>query len=278
MRASPLGLAFSAVARQAGVGSLPAAGVLQAPGLSDDGNHRGVQGLGFVADHHAVLEFDHALAHLVDDVVVVGGHHHGGSVLVDLVQYAHDSHGRGGIEVSRRLVCEEDPGAVYHGTRDGDALLLSAGQLVRHAVFLAFEPYCLKDLRDGIADHAAALADDLHGERDIGEHVLLGKEAEVLEDDSDSAAEARNPPTGNFGDVLAGDVYGTGGGAVFLQHQPEEGGLSGARGADEEGEFATVDLKVDGIQCRSGFLVVNLGDIFESDHGPKYPAGHGSSV
>ena len=39
--------------------------------------------------------------------------------------------------------------------------------------------------------------------------------------------------------------------------------------------IAAVDLKVDRVQRRPGFLVVDLGDIFESDHGPKYPAGHG---
>ena len=37
----------------------------------------------------------------------------------------------------------------------------------------------------------------------------------------------------------------------------------------EEGEFAAVDLKVDGIQRGSRRLVIDLGDILETDHGPR---------
>ena len=83
-------------------------------------------------------------------------------------------------------------------------------------------------------------------------------------------------------DVLAGDVDRAGGGAVLLQDQAQEGRFAGAGGADEEGEFATVDLKVDRIQRRPRLLVIDLGDIFETDHGPSTlqdrPRGPGSAA
>ena len=57
-------------------------------------------------------------------------------------------------------------------------------------VFLAFKAHGLQDLGDGVADDAAALADDLHGEGDVGEDGFLRQQAEVLEDDADSRGAA----------------------------------------------------------------------------------------
>src|SRR6478752_532376 len=254
---------------------VPAAGVLQAARLTHYRNHRGIERPGLIADHDAVLEFHDPFAHLVDDVVVVRGHHHGGAVLVDLVQHAHDAHRSGGVQVSGRLVGQQDAGAVHDGAGDRHALLLATGEFVRETVFLAFQADGLQDLGDRVPDDAAALADDLHGEGDVGEDGLLRQQAEVLEDDADPAAQARHAPTGDVRDVLAGHVDGAGGGAVLFEDQAQEGRFAGTGGADEEGEFATVDLKIDRIQRRPRLLVIDLGDIFETDHGPKYPAGRG---
>ena len=263
------------VGRRGGGLGFPAAGIPQAARLAHDRNHGGVEGLGLVADDDAVAEFDDAFAHLVDDVVVVRGHDHGGAVLVDLVQHAHDAHGGGGVQVAGGLIGQQDARAVDDGAGDRHALLLAAGEFVREAVFLAFEADGLEDLGHGVADDAAALADDLHGEGDVGEHGFLRQQAEVLEHDADPAAEPGHAPAGDVGDVLAGHVDGAGGGAVLFEDEAQEGRFAGAGGADEEGEFATVDLKVDRIQRGSRLLVIDLGDIFETDHGPKYPAGRG---
>src|SRR5690554_5466237 len=87
----------------------------------------------FVAHQVTALEFDHALAHLVNDLVIVSSHHHGGTGAVNTVQQAHDPHGRAGVEVSGGLVTQQDWGTVHEGTRDRHALLLATRQFVREA-------------------------------------------------------------------------------------------------------------------------------------------------
>src|SRR5690349_15152805 len=93
-----------------------------------------------VADEAALLQLDDALAHLVHDVLVVRRHQHGGARPVDAVEQLHDADGGLRVEVTGRLVGDEELGPVHEGSRDGHALLLTTGQLARHPVLLAAEP------------------------------------------------------------------------------------------------------------------------------------------
>ncbi|MCY1232619.1 hypothetical protein D9M72_451210 [compost metagenome] len=93
---------------------------------------------------------------------------------------------------------------------------------MRHAVFLAFKAYRLEDFRDRIPDDTAALSDDLHGEGNVREDILLRQQPEVLEHDADAPAQPRDPPAGNVRNVLAGNVDGAGCGPVFLEYQAKE--------------------------------------------------------
>ncbi len=60
----------------------------------------------------------------------MGGHHHGGAGAVDAVEQLHDPDAGGGVEVSGRLVAQQDARAVDERTRDRHALLLATRQLV----------------------------------------------------------------------------------------------------------------------------------------------------
>src|SRR5690606_13115445 len=60
---------------------------------------------------------------------VVRHHADGGAVRVQLVEQPHDGIAVLGIEVSRRLVGEQDRRAAHQRTRHGDALLLATGEL-----------------------------------------------------------------------------------------------------------------------------------------------------
>src|SRR3954468_18430833 len=61
-----------------------------------------------VADDVSAFDLDHATTHLVDDVGVVRDHHDGGAGAVDPVQQPHDLDGRVRVEVSGRLVGQQD--------------------------------------------------------------------------------------------------------------------------------------------------------------------------
>ena len=85
---------------------------------------------------------------------------------------------------------------------------------------------------------------------------LLLNEAEVLEDDADG------PP--QVGDLLfldpfqleAVDMDAAAGGRELRGQQVDDGGFSGARGADQEDEFAIFNLEVD---AADGFGAVVVG-------------------
>ena len=89
----------------------------------------------------------HAPAHRVDDALVVGGHHDRGSGAVDAIEQAHDADRRRRVEVSGRLVGEQDQRTVHERARDRHALLLTAGELGREVVRLLRQTDEIEDLR-----------------------------------------------------------------------------------------------------------------------------------
>ena len=103
----------------------------------------------------------HAALHLVDDAGVVRGHDHGGAAGVDAGEQLHDAGARGGVEVSGRLVGEQDLRLVDDGAGDRDALLLTAGELVREGAAPSGEADHLEGVGHGLLDEPARLADHL---------------------------------------------------------------------------------------------------------------------
>ena len=59
-------------------------------------------------------------------------HDDGGAGFVEFGQKLHHLFAIGGVEVAGRLVGQDQLGTRHHGAGDGDALLLAAGQLLRH--------------------------------------------------------------------------------------------------------------------------------------------------
>src|SRR5258706_8931235 len=76
----------------------------------------------------AALDFYDAPAHLVDDVGVVGDHDDRGSGPVDPVEKPHDLDGGVRVDVSGRLVREQDQPPVHERPVELDSLLLAAVQ------------------------------------------------------------------------------------------------------------------------------------------------------
>ena len=120
-----------------------------------------------VADERAVVELHHAAAHRVDDALVVRRHDDGGAGAVDAVEQPHDADGRRGVEVSGRLVGEQDQRTVHERARDRHPLLLTTRQLGREVVGLLREADEVEDLRHLRADDVLRAADHLERERDV---------------------------------------------------------------------------------------------------------------
>ena len=235
-----------------------------------------------VADHEARRELDDALALLVDDAVVVGGHDHRRAGRVDAVEELHDADRRRRVEVSGRLVGQQDRRAVHEGAGDGDALLLTTGELVRAALLLAVQADHLQDLGHGGLDDVARAADHLERERDVLVDRLVGKQAVVLEDHADRAAQRRDLPAGQAGQVAAGNVDLAARRALLAQREPQERRLARAGRPDEEHELAARDVHGHVVQGGPRAARVHLRHVLEADHRRRYAepenrslAGHG---
>ncbi len=77
--------------------------------------------------------------------LVVGHHHDGTSVLlVELVKQFHDLDTHLGVQVTGRLIGENDVGVTYDRTGDGYALTLAAGELRREVAHTVAQAYLLQ--------------------------------------------------------------------------------------------------------------------------------------
>src|SRR5918998_2742380 len=218
-----------------------------------------------VAHHAAVFEGDDPLAHHVHHLLVVCRDEHGGADAVDAVQKLHDTHARVRVEVAGRLVGDEyrrlrDEGPCYR-----DALLLTAGELIRVLVHLPREAHQVEYLGDLRADGAALLARDLHRVGDVLGGGLVREQLEVLEDAPYVPPVAGYPAPGYRGEPRAVYVDGPGRGLYLLQEQAHHRGLARAASPYQEDELALIYLQAHPLE-RDGVLAVDLRDVVESDH------------
>ena len=166
----------------------------------------GVAAGDLVADDAALVELDDAALHVVHHLAVVGDDDDGGAGLVDPVEQLHDPDRGDRVEVSARLVGQQQRRVVDEGAGDGDALLLAAGELVGVAVELGREADQAQRLRHLLADFGAAGADHLQRVGDVVVDGAVGEELEVLEDGADVAAQLRDFLLRQLADVAAGDL------------------------------------------------------------------------
>src|SRR5215471_17459221 len=134
-----------------------------------------------IADHLAVLELDDALSHRIDNSGIVGSHDDRRPGPVDPVKHLHDADGGRRVDVSRRLVGEQDHRPVDERAGHRDPLLLTAGQRVRHSVVLTLKAHKIEHLGHHATDEPPRLADHLKRERDVLLDGLVRQQPEVLE-------------------------------------------------------------------------------------------------
>ena len=199
------------------------------------------------------------------------GHHHGGAGAVDAVEQLHDPDAGGGVEVSGGLVGDQDRRTVDERTSDGNALLLTTGQLAGVAVFFAGQTDELDHLRDDLGDQVARASGHLEGEGHVLVDGLVGEQPEVLEDGADLAAQLGHLPVREPGDVLAGDVDRALRRPLLAQDQSQQGRLARTRGPDQEDELALVDLERDVVERWPRLARIDLGDVVQPDHGVARP-------
>ena len=169
------------------------------------------------------------------------GHHHDGRavLLVDSGQQAQDSVGGLVVKVAGRLVGDDESWPVQQGTGYGDALLLASGELVWHLVRLVLHPDIVKHLDDPLVDLVAVFPSGcLEHELQIALDSPVHQQLEILEHDSDPAAEIRNILVSQAVELEAADLSGALLKRVLADHRADDRSLAGSDLADDVDEVS----------------------------------------
>jgi hypothetical protein len=195
----------------------------------------------------------------------------------------HDDHGAGGVdvaeelehaargalvEVARGLVGHEDGGIVDQRAGDGHPLLLAAGELARMGPALGRETHLRQHPRHAGVDGVSSRAGHFQREGDVLPGRTVVQQPEILEHDSESAAELGNLVAPERRHVVPGDAHLARRGPQLREEQHHDGGLAGAGMPGEEDELAPADPEGDVPQ---GQRAVRIGfvDVGKTDHGGK---------
>src|SRR5438034_377917 len=161
------------------------------------------------------------------------------------------------VDVRERLVHEEHRRLAHDRAREGDALLLSARQVLRLAPEQRFELDDPCRLLDTALDLALLHLRRLEGEGEVVIHGHMWVERVRLEHHGDVAILRAHTVHD-----AATDLDDAGGELLQARDAPKCRRLSAARRADENDEFAVLDLEVEVVDCL-GVGLVHLRHVLE---------------
>ena len=157
----------------------------------------------FITYNTSVLNGNYSLMHFIDYVPCMSDHEDRCSSDIDLLKQLHDLHSGYRIEVSCRLIADQDSRLIDKSSGDTHPLLLTCRQLIRVAFCLILDANELEDVRDSFSDLSLALMQDLHTEGDIFINCLLLKESEILEYHADLLSDGRYLSSSYMSDIVA---------------------------------------------------------------------------
>ena len=100
----------------------------------------------------AVCHFDDTVGESLEADVVRHHDHCDLFAHVQVDQNLHDDVSAAGVQITRRLVEQQDLGLVGNGSSDGDSLLLTTGKLIGEVVHALLEAHILQKLPCSVAD------------------------------------------------------------------------------------------------------------------------------
>jgi hypothetical protein len=149
----------------------------------------------------------------------------------------------GAVELTGRLVGEEQSGLVYQRRCNGNSLLLATRQCARPVAFAASQSEIVEEAArtlDGIG-----AAREVTGEGDVLERRQVAPEVVALKDDTyQTPAHAQECIVVQSRERLACDLDRTRARLFETGRDMQQGGLAAARWADQSDELAGFDLQV----------------------------------
>ena len=194
-----------------------------------------------ILDDPAVEKVDDAVG-IARVALRVGDHHDGGALLVQLGEQIHHLLAVLGIKVASRLVGEDELGVGDHGAGDGDALLLSARELLREVLGAVGDGHSLHHGRDPLLALRGADVQVAQRQLYVFIDVQLVDEVEALEHEADVAlAELGALLLLQAADLLSEQLIGALGGIIQEAEDVEQRGFAAARRPHDGDELAIVD-------------------------------------
>ena len=197
-------------------------------------------------DDPAVLHDRHAVADLLDHGHFVrDDDDRDAELFVQVLQQPQDRLGGLGVERRGRLVAQQHIRVVCERPRDGNALLLSSGELLRVRLRLVSDAdqleqpvHLVRDLLSGKAAAAQRI-------RDISEHGARRHQIEVLKDHADLFARLPQLPRRERGHFFSVHRDRAGSWPLEQIDASHECGFAGAGEADDAEDLALADRKAD---------------------------------
>jgi hypothetical protein len=179
---------------------------------------------------------------------VVGDQHQGGAGLTAQVEQQVDDLVAGGlVQVAGGFIGEEYLGPGGIGAGDGHALLFTTRELPGVMAGAGGQSNALQGLVG--AAGGVRRPGQLQGQQDVFARGEGRQELEVLEDEANPAAAQGGAAILVQGiQGLTTEPDGTGGGIVKTGQEPQQGGLTGARSAEDGDGFPGLDVQVEPFQ------------------------------
>ena len=224
---------------------------------------------GALLHHDAAIQNGNVIADLLHNTHLMGDdHHRDAQLLVDVLDEGQDGMGGVGVQRTGGLVAQQDLGVRCQCAGNGDALLLTAGQLCRVGVGLIRQAHHLQQLSGALFGICLLYTGQLHGEADVLQAAALHQQVELLEDHRDLPAALAQLGRRELFHLHAVNDHAALGGALQQVDAAHQRGFARARHADDAVNRTIRDGQVDVLQ-RIHCAVLHLeglGKMFDLDH------------
>ena len=128
----------------------------------------------------------------INQIVSMSNHNYGCALLRNSVKQVNNFITHFGVNVTRRLIGNNDFRLVYKRSCKRNTLLLTARKFIRETSCFVRKCNEFKRMRHSLSDFRFLCAYNTHSESDIIKHRHLGNKAEILEHHTDTSSEFRN--------------------------------------------------------------------------------------
>jgi hypothetical protein len=176
-----------------------------------------------------------------------------------------------GVEVPGRLVGQQHRWIDRERTRDGDALTLTARELVGQVLQAMGELHERQELAGALVDFQPRPAAQVQRKTDVFQAGERRQEVEELEDEPDLVpSDAGQVVVRELGQRPSLDAHGAAGGSIEPANQVEERRLARPRRPDDRDHFAGLDRQRHVVEGDDAPLAFELfGDVVERDDGGR---------